>query len=105
MRPPRHSPCMSCEASLVQPAEDSGVLVDVRQALAVLHPEAWAWAVSCCRGDRQGAHDVLHDAYVQILSGRATFNRHSSFKTWLFGVIRVVAMATRRRRLIRDFLF
>jgi len=73
--------------------------------LALLHAEAWSWAVSCCRGDRQGAHDVLHDAYVQILSGRAIFKRRSSFKTWVFGVIRVVAMATRRRRLLRDFLF
>jgi RNA polymerase sigma factor (sigma-70 family) len=95
---------MSCEASLIEPVEESGA-GDVRRDLAALHAETWSWAVSCCRGDRQGAHDVLHDAYVQVLSGRATFKRRSSFKTWLFGVIRVVAMATRRRRLIRDFLF
>jgi RNA polymerase sigma-70 factor (ECF subfamily) len=95
---------MSCEATLVQPAE-GGSVHDVRRDLALLHAEAWSWAVLCCRGDRQGAHDVLHDAYVQILSGRATFKRRSSFKTWVFGVIRVVAMATRRRRLLRDFLF
>lgn len=95
---------MSCEASFVRPAEE-GAVPDVRRDLAALHPEAWTWAVACCRGDRQGAHDVLHDAYLQILGGRATFNGRSSFKTWVFGIIRVIAMATRRRRLIRDFLF
>ncbi|MBS0385432.1 MAG: sigma-70 family RNA polymerase sigma factor, partial [Proteobacteria bacterium] len=73
--------------------------------LAALHPKAWAWAAACCRGDRQSAHDVLHDAYLQILGGRAAFDGRSSFKTWVFGVIRMVAMATRRRRLLRGFLF
>ncbi len=97
-------PCMSCEASFVEPVEDAGT-PDVRRDLAALHAEAWAWALVCCRSDRQGAHDVLHDAYVQILGERASFDGRARFKTWVFGVIRVVAMATRRRRLLREFLF
>jgi RNA polymerase sigma-70 factor (ECF subfamily) len=101
---------MSCEASIIQTrqegeAQEGEALSDLRQDLARLHGEAWAWAVSCCRGDRQRAHDVLHDAYVQILVGRAAFEARSTFKTWVFGVIRVVAMAARRRRLVLDFVF
>ena len=78
---------------------------DVRQQLALLHRDAWGWAVSCCRGDRQAAHDVLHDAYVRILDHKLTFSGRSSFKTWVFGVVRVTAMAARRRRLVLDIIF
>ena len=35
--------------------------------------------------------------YEQILEGRARFDGRSSFKTWLFGVIRRVAAGERRR--------
>lgn len=69
------------------------------------HAEAWRWASACCRGDRQAAHDVLHDVYERVLAGRVVFAGRSSFRTWLFGVIRVTAMATRRRRLFLDVLF
>lgn len=86
----------------LQDAPAAGV---TREALAHLHGDSWAWAVSCCRGDRQSAHDVLHDAYVRILAGKATFAGRSSLKTWLFGVIRITAMATRRRRLLLDIMF
>ena len=36
-------------------------------------------------------------AYVQVLEGHARFAGRSSFKTWLFGVIRRIAAAERRR--------
>jgi RNA polymerase sigma-70 factor (ECF subfamily) len=76
-----------------------------REALVRLHPDAWAWAVSCCRGDRQTAHDALHDAYVRILDGKAVFEGRSSLKTWVFGVIRMTALAVRRRRRFLDIMF
>jgi RNA polymerase sigma-70 factor (ECF subfamily) len=96
---------MTCEASLLEPNDAVTAAGDVRRQLALLHGDAWRWAVSCCRGDRQAAHDVLHDAYLRILDGEPTFSGHSSFKTWVFGVVRVTAMATRRRRLLLDILF
>ena len=36
--------------------------------------------------------------YARVISGQAVFKGRSSFKTWLFGVIRMVALETRRRR-------
>jgi len=38
------------------------------------------------------AEDVLHNAYLKILEGKANFGGKSTFKTWLFGVIRKTAM-------------
>lgn len=48
-------------------------------------------------------------AYLNVLDGRATFGGRSSFKTWLFGVIRYTALDQRRRglrrlRILRDWL-
>lgn len=67
------------------------------RCLEVLHASAFCWALHCCRGDRSEAEDVLHDAYVKILEGRARFAGRSSVKTWLFAVIRTTAGETRRR--------
>src|SRR5437016_2785519 len=71
---------------------------DLENELARVHPEGFAWAVRCCFGDRNEAEDVLHLAYVKVLEGRARFEGRSSFKTWLFGVIRRTALEVGRRR-------
>jgi len=41
---------------------------------------------------------VLQDVYAKVLSGRAVLREQSTFKTWLFGVIRLTAMEHRRWR-------
>jgi RNA polymerase sigma-70 factor (ECF subfamily) len=69
----------------------------VRTLLEMHHAAAWRWAVFCMRGDRARGEDLLHDVYVKILNGEARFSGHSSFRTWLFGVIRWNAVASRRR--------
>lgn len=68
--------------------------------LADLHPKSFGWAVACCRYDRFEAEEVLQTSYLKVLSGRARFDGRSSFKTWLFGVIRRTAAEARRRRLL-----
>jgi RNA polymerase sigma-70 factor (ECF subfamily) len=84
-------------------------LQEIRIQLEVLHPECFAWAVCCCRWDREEAEEVLQMAYLNVLNGRASFAARSSFKTWLFGVIRYTALDQRRRglrrmRILRDWL-
>lgn len=71
------------------------------QPLERHHADAFAWAVSCCGGDRAEAEDVLQTSYLKVLDGRAMFLGRSSYKTWLFGVIRRTAAEHRRRRLLR----
>lgn len=78
---------------------------ELRSQLEEHHPAAYGWALHCCARNTGDAEDVLQTAYLKILSGKARFNGHSSFRTWLFGVIRHTAADQRRswwRRLLRD---
>jgi RNA polymerase sigma-70 factor (ECF subfamily) len=71
---------------------------DLAQELERLHPASFSWALSCCRRDREEAEEVLQTTYLKVLEGRARFDGRSSFKTFLFGVIRRTAAEQRRRR-------
>ena len=62
-----------------------------------LHEESFGWALNCSGGDAARAEDVLQTAYVRVISGRAIYAQRSSFRTWLFGVIRRVAQEENRR--------
>lgn len=68
------------------------------------HQESFGWALACCRYNRFSAEDVLQTVYLKILEGKARFNGHSSFKTWLYSVIRITASDLRRRRRLKEFL-
>lgn len=71
---------------------------DLQSMLESLHSASYGWALACVARDRSEASDVLQTAYLKILSGKVRFENRSSFKTWLFGVIRVTALEQRRRR-------
>ncbi len=64
---------------------------DHRDELAAIHPACFGWALACCGRDRELAQDALQRAYLRILEGRARFNGGSSFRTFVFGVIRFAA--------------
>jgi RNA polymerase sigma factor (sigma-70 family) len=67
------------------------------ELLESLHAEAWGWALACCGRDRAAAEDALQSAYARVLAGEARFDGRSSFKTWLYAVIRTTAAGERRR--------
>jgi RNA polymerase sigma factor (sigma-70 family) len=73
---------------------------ELESELERVHPAAFAWALRCA-GSREAAEDALHEAYLRVLDGRARFEGRSSFRTWLFGVIRRTAAEARRRSLFR----
>jgi RNA polymerase sigma-70 factor, ECF subfamily len=75
---------------------------EIQRSLAELHPASAGWALSCCRWDREEAEEVLQVTYLKILDGRARFGERSSFRTWLFGVIRRTAAEHRRGRWLRS---
>lgn len=77
--------------------DDAGL----RKALEEHHQESYGWALSCCRRRRDEAENVLQLVYVKVLSGKAAFDGRSSFKTWLFAVIRKTAAQERRMELLR----
>jgi len=60
--------------------------------------------MSCCGRNRADAEDVLSLAYDKVLSEQARFLGESTFKTWLFGVIRRTAIDERRKRIWRNVL-
>ena len=77
---------------------------ELRIKLEEHHRDAFGWALSCCEWDRTMTEDVLHSSYLKVLDGRAVFSGRSSFKTWLFAVIRRTASEQRRRQMLRRFL-
>jgi RNA polymerase sigma-70 factor (ECF subfamily) len=68
------------------------------------HRSGFAWALACCGRDREEAEDVLQASYLKLLDGRARYEGRSSFRTFLFGVIRRTASEFRRRALLRRTL-
>lgn len=74
----------------------------LEQQIAQLHPASFAWSLACCRWNVSEAEEVLQSAYLRVLEGQARYAGRSSFKTWLFSVVRTVAAETRRRRWFRD---
>src|SRR3989454_12420182 len=69
-----------------------------------LHTAAFGWALACCAGDRAAAEDALQASYLKILDRSARFDGRSSFRTWLFGVVRRTAAEQRRRAALRRLL-
>lgn len=72
--------------------------------LQALHPRCFGWAMACCDNRREDAEDVLQDIYAGVLYDGLRFDGLSSFRTWLFGVIRRKATARLRRERLRALL-
>ena len=69
----------------------------LRAKVGALHDASFAWALQCCGRDASLAEEVLQNAYLKILDGRARFAGRSSFKTWLLALIRNTAIDECRR--------
>jgi len=70
--------------------------------LGELHSASFAWACSCCGWNEADAEDVLQESYVKVISGRAVYSGRSTFRTWLFGIIRLTALEHARGRKSHD---
>ena len=79
--------------------------IEVRAHLEQHHTLSFGWAMNCCYRDLALAEEVLQTVYLKILEGRARYNGKSTFKTWLFGVIRKTALHERRRHWLRNLRF
>lgn len=79
--------------------------VELRTLLEQHHHDCYGWALCCCKFDASIADDVLQASYLKVLEGEAQFGARSSFKTWLFAVIRRTAHDEQRRALFRRLRF
>ena len=68
-----------------------------REALQAVHEQLFAWAMSRCDFDRTAAEDLMQQAYIEVLSGRARFDNQSTLRTFLFGVVQKLASGMRRK--------
>lgn len=71
----------------------------LEQMLAQEHESALGWALHWSEGRREEALDLLQSVYLAVLDGKARFDGRSSFRTWLFAVIRRSALRHRWRNL------
>ncbi len=72
-----------------------------RRALADLHNDLFGWSLSRCDYDRSMAEDLMQQAYLEVLTGRARFRAGSTLKTFMFGVVQNLARSRFRRRTVR----
>lgn len=70
---------------------------DLREQLAAEHVQAWRWALVCADRRYELAQDALQNSYLAILDGSARFAGDSSFRTFLFAVIRRQIQRLQRR--------
>ena len=78
--------------------------VELRRQLERAHADCFGWAMACCGRDRDDAEEVLQTVYLTVLDGRAHYDGRSTFRTWLFGVIRRTAASGRRKAWLRGLL-
>jgi RNA polymerase sigma factor (sigma-70 family) len=78
--------------------------VELKRQLERAHADCFGWAMACCGRDRDDAEEVLQTVYLTVLDGRARYDGKSTFRTWLFGVIRRTAASERRKTWLRGLL-
>ena len=78
--------------------------IELKRQLERVHAECFGWAMACCGRDRHDAEEVLQTVYLKVLDGHARYDGGSSFRTWIFGVIRRTAMSERRKAWLRGLL-
>jgi RNA polymerase sigma-70 factor (ECF subfamily) len=64
---------------------------NIKAELAQYHNDCYCWALHCCYRDKDIASEVLQIAYLKILERGKSFRGESTFKTWVFIVIRNTA--------------
>ena len=77
---------------------------ELKRQLERAHGDCFGWAMACCGRDRDDAEEVLQTVYLTVLDGRARYDGRSTFRTWLFGVIRRTAASERRKVWLRGLL-
>ncbi len=72
-----------------------------RSALEAIHGQVFGWALSRCNYEQAVAEDLVQQAYVELLTGKARFDGESSLKTFVFSVVQNLARGRYRRQATR----
>ena len=77
---------------------------ELEEALSRVLAVSRGWALAQTRWDAAEADDVLQASVLKVLDGRARWGARSSFRTFVFGVIRQTARERRRRAFVRELV-
>ena len=77
---------------------------ELEDALGSVLAVSRGWALAQTRWNAAEADDVLQATVLKVLDGRARFDGRSSFRTFVFGVVRQTARERRRRDLVRSLI-
>jgi RNA polymerase sigma factor (sigma-70 family) len=77
---------------------------ELEEALSSVLAVSRGWALAQTRWNAAEADDVLQASVLKLLDGRARFDARSSFRTFVFGVIRQTARERRRRAFLRELV-
>ena len=69
-----------------------------RSALEEIHGQVFGWALSRCDYDAAAAEDLVQQAYLELLSGKAVYDERSTLKTFVFAVVHNLARSRFRRK-------
>jgi RNA polymerase sigma-70 factor (ECF subfamily) len=69
-----------------------------RSALEAIHGQVFGWALSRCNYEQVVAEDLVQQAYMELLTGKAQFDGKASLKTFVFAVVQNLARSRFRRR-------
>ena len=72
-----------------------------RSALEAIHDQVFGWALSRCNYEHTVAEDLVQQAYVELLTGRAKFEERSTLRTFVFSVVQNLARGRYRRKASR----
>ena len=72
-----------------------------RSALEAIHGQVFGWALSRCNYEQAFAEDLVQQAYVELLTGKARFDGNSSLQTFVFAVVQNLARSRFRRQATR----
>lgn len=72
-----------------------------RSALEEIHEQVFGWALSRCNYEHVVAEDLVQEAYVALLTGKAKFEKRSTLRTFVFSVVQNLARGRYRRKASR----
>jgi len=68
-----------------------------RSALEAMHGQVFGWALSRSDFEQVVAEDLVQQAYMELLTGKARFDGRSSLKTFVFSVVQNLSRNRYRR--------
>lgn len=77
---------------------------EFEKKLRDIHPNSFQWALNQCHFQTELAEEILQDSYLKALNNLDSFSEKSSFKTWLFTIIKNTAIDHFRKQNRRNEL-